>query len=197
MKTSTQKRVARLSGLLLLSLLVGALAVTAAQAMHFSGASVPSTSAGSGTSNAAQSQPGWAWGYYYSDAGASKLLAAGAQRGYYSTVAVSGTSNALQLPTLAQVRQHHGAVASTFAGSGTSNALQLPTLAQVRQHHGAVPTAYLGSGTQSASSGISSTTVWIAAAAVAGVLLIGTWALLRRRRQREEARACELSVAGC
>ena len=69
----------------------------------FSGASVPSTSAGSGTSNAAQSQPGWAWGYYYSDAGASKLLAAGAQRGDYATVAVSGTA-ALQLPTLAQLR---------------------------------------------------------------------------------------------
>ena len=56
MKTSTQKRIARLSGLLLLALLVVALAVPAAWAMRdFStGTSGPSTSAGSGTSNAAQ-----------------------------------------------------------------------------------------------------------------------------------------------
>ena len=185
MKTSTQKRIARLSGLLLLALLVVALNVTAAQAMLVvsAGTGGSSTSAVSGTSNAAQRQIGSAWGYYYYDA---------------------ATINALQLPTLAQVQQHHGAVPSTSAGSGASNAAQLPTLAQLQHVHNGpnAPSVVSGGGTvnaaQPASSGISSTTVWIVAGAVLGTLLIGTWALARRRRkQREEAPACELSVAGC
>jgi hypothetical protein len=54
MKTSTQKRIARLSGLLLLALLVVALSVPAAQAMRTSGTSVPSASAGSGAASLAQ-----------------------------------------------------------------------------------------------------------------------------------------------
>jgi hypothetical protein len=198
MKTSTQKRIAGLSGLLLLSLLVVALAVPAAQAMrNFSGTSVPSTSAGSGTINtlqlptlakvrqhhgdvastsvaAVQRPIGWAWGYYYSDAGASRLLAIGAQPGYYP-VAVSGTSNVAQLPTLAQLPRGSDRLygPSVASGGGTVTAAQ------------------------SASSGISSTTVWIAAVAVAGVLLIGAWALLRRRRQRKALPICEVYPAGC
>ena len=157
MKTSTQKRIAGLSGLLLLSLLVVALAVPAAQAMrNFSGTSVPSTSAG------------------------------------------SGTINTLQLPTLAQVRQHHGDGSSTSVA-----AVQRPTLAQLRRGPDRLygPSVASGGGTvnaaQSASSGISSTTVWIAAVAVAGVLLIGAWALLRRRRQRKALPICEVYPAGC
>ena len=50
-----------------------------------------------------------------------------------------GTNTPEQLPTLAQVRQHHGDVAA--AGSDTINDLQLPTLAQVRRHHGDVAAA--------------------------------------------------------
>jgi len=181
MKTSTQKRIAGLSGLLLLSLLVVALAVPAAQAMrNFSGTSVPSTSAG------------------------------------------SGTINTLQLPTLAQVRQHHGDGSSTsvaavqrpigwawghnYASVGSSTsvaAVQRPTLAQLRRGPDRLygPSVASVGGTvnaaQSASSGISSTTVWIAAVAVAGVLLIGAWALLRRRRQRKALPICEVYPAGC
>jgi LPXTG-motif cell wall-anchored protein len=186
MKTSTQKRIARPSGLLLLSLLVVALAVPAAQAFPSQRSTLVQlaqahrdrdrqTVAASGTSNAAQSQPGWAWGFYYSDAGASKLLAAGAQGGYYSTVAGSGTVNIAQRPTTAQLRRAHNAHGgpSGVSGGGTANAAQ------------------------SASSGISSTSVWIAAAAVLGAVLIGGWALLRRRRRREAAPACEFSAQGC
>jgi hypothetical protein len=112
-------------GPLLLSLLLAVLAVPIAQG------------------SAAQRPIGWAWGYYYySDAGASKLLAAGAQPGHY--------------------------------------------------------VAFSSGGAQAASSGISSTTVWIASLAVLGALLLGAWALVRRRRrQPEEVPACELTVAGC
>jgi hypothetical protein len=175
MKTSTQKLIARLAGLFLLSLLVVALAVPAASARRDISAGAPSTPAGSGTSSAAQRAIGWAWGYYYSDAGASKLAAMGAQRGYWAAVPVSGTISALQLPTRVQVRQHHGTVPSAYIFSGPQTV----------------------SGTQSASSGISSTTVWSAAVAVAAVLLIGAWALLRRRRQREALPICEVYPAGC
>jgi len=56
MRTSTQKRIAQFSGLLLLALLVVALAVPAAQAMRDSstGMGGSSASAGSGTSTAQQ-----------------------------------------------------------------------------------------------------------------------------------------------
>ena len=126
MKTSAQKRLARLSGLVVLSLLVVALAVQAAQAA--------------------------------------------------------------QLPTAAQIRQHKGVGAS----AGTLYAAQLPTAAQTRQHKG------VGAAQPPASSGTSSPTVWMAAAAVFGALLIGSWALaVRRRRQSEAAPGCEASVLGC
>ena len=168
MKTSTQKRIARPLGLLLLALLVVALAVPAAQAFPSQRSTLVqlaqthrdrdlNTVAASGTSKAAQSQTGWAWGYYY------------------SAVAASGTSDVAQRPTTAQLQRahygHHGP--SGVSGGGAVNAAQ------------------------SASSGISSTTVWIVAAAVLGAVLIGGWALLRRRRQREAAPACEFSAQGC
>jgi len=137
MKTSAQKRLVRLSGLLLLSLFVVALAVQAAQAARAQG---------------------------------------------------SGTINTAQLPTLAQIQQHHGVGAS----AGTVNTAQLPTLAQIRQHSG------VGAAQPPASSGISSPTVWMAAVAVFGALLIGSWALVvRRRRQSEAAPGCEASALGC
>ena len=76
MMTSTQKRIARLSGLLLLALLVVALAVPAAQAMRdfSSGTGGSSTSAGSGTGAAAQRSVGWAWGRAYADVAAARPL---------------------------------------------------------------------------------------------------------------------------
>jgi heme/copper-type cytochrome/quinol oxidase subunit 2 len=167
MKTSTHKRIARLSGVLVLSLLVVALAVPTAQAMRDFSASVPSASAESGTSNSATRPMGWAWGFYYSDAGASRLLAMGAQPGHYVAFPASGTR-----PTLAQLQRAHDRGHSVASVGGTAGAAQ--------------------------SSGISSTTVWIASVAVLGAALIGAWALARRRRrQRQEAPACELSVAGC
>jgi hypothetical protein len=126
MKTSAQKRLARLSGLVVLSFLVVALVVQAAQAA--------------------------------------------------------------QLPTAAQIRQHKGVGAS----AGTLYAAQLPTAAQTRQHKG------VGAAQPPASSGTSSPTVWMAAAAVFGALLIGSWALaVRRRGQSEAAPGCEASVLGC
>jgi hypothetical protein len=148
MQTSTHNRIARPSGLLLLALLVVALAVPAAQAFSSQRSTLLQLAqahrdrdlqavAMSGTSDAARSQPGWAWGYYYSDAGAAKLLAAGAQRGYCSPVAAGGTVNVAQRPTLAQLQKAHD---GPYAPSGVSGG-------------GTVSAA------QSASSGISSTAV--------------------------------------
>jgi hypothetical protein len=165
MKTSTRKRIARPLGLLLLALLVVALAVPAAQAFPSDRYTLLQlaqahrdrelqAAAVSSTNNAAQNQLGWAWGYYYSDA---------------------GTVNGTQRPTLAQLQKAHD---GPYASNGVSGG-------------GTASTA------QSTSSGISSTTVWIAAAAVLGAVLIGGWALLRRRSQREAAPACESSAQGC
>jgi ABC-type Fe3+ transport system permease subunit len=59
-------------------------------------------------------------------------------------------------------------------------------------------TTAAGSGAQAGPSGTSSTTYWLIGAAVAVLIAgIGAWAIARRRKQSEEAPACELSVAGC
>ena len=51
---------------------------------------------------------------------------------------------------------------------------------------------------QPASSGISSTTLWIVAGAVAAALLIGLWALTARRRgRRKSSPGCEFLPEGC
>ena len=163
MKTSAQIRLARLSGLVLLSLLVVTLAVQAAQAAQVQGS-------GSRTLTTAQ-LPTLAQIRQHSGVGAS-----------------AGTLTTAQLPTLAQIRQHNGVGAS----AGTFSTAQLPTLAQIRQHNG------VGAAQPPASSGISSATVWMAAVAVFGALLIGSWALaVRRRRQSEAAPGCEASALGC
>jgi hypothetical protein len=111
------------------------------------------------------------------------------------TGAGSGTStiNTVQLPTLAQIQQHQG------IGPYAPRVAAVQPLTQLQRAHGGL---VAGSGTSNAaqpaaSSGISSTTVWIAAVAVFGALLIGGWALARRRKQREAAPACELSASGC
>jgi hypothetical protein len=90
-------------------------------------------------------------------------------------------AKALQLPTAAQTAQHQSFVPGPFAQ------LQLPTAAQVAQHQGIAAGSVATSTTaQPASSGMSATTVWIASLVVAGALLVGAWAVLRRRRQRGE-----------
>ena len=115
-----------------------------------------------------------------------------------------------QLPTAAQVAQHHSYAPGPFAQ------LQLPTAAQVAHHQDFVPRpvaaatltpdraiaaaeahshsihqgiGYLpgAAAAQPAASGMSATTAWIiAAAAVAGALLVGAWSMVRRRRRRGE-----------
>ena len=116
----------------------------------------------------------------------------------YSLVG-SGAVNTLQLPTLAQVRQHQG-----IAGTSASQVAAAPLTQRLKAHDGFdVPYAVAGSGTSDTaqapgSSGISSATIWIVAVAVIGALLVGFWALAsRRRRQREAAPGCESSLAGC
>jgi flagellar basal body-associated protein FliL len=58
-----------------------------------------------------------------------------------------------------------------------------------------------GSVADTASSGVSSTTIWIVIAVAAGVLLVGTWLVMRRRgREPADAEAfCTLDphAAGC
>lgn len=161
MNTSARIRIERLSPLLLLALLVLALAVPAAQAMRFSGTTVP------------------------------------------STPAVSGTVDALQQPKLDQLRQYYDVMRSESAGSGMLTSAQRPTQAQFQRAHGdhSGPSVVSTGGTvdtgPSASSGISSTTVWMAAVAVVGALLISFWALARRRRQRNALPICTVEPAGC
>jgi hypothetical protein len=91
-------------------------------------------------------------------------------------------------------------------GRGGVNAAPLTLALAGTQGRGGVNAAplTLASGTQAAStstqpasSGISSTTAWIAAVAVVGALLIGSWALVRRRRQRQALPICEVHPAGC
>jgi hypothetical protein len=91
-------------------------------------------------------------------------------------------------------------------GRGGVNAAPLTLALAGTQGRGGVNAAplTLASGTQAAStstqpasSGISSTTAWIAAVAVVGALLIGSWALVRRRRQRHALPICEVYPAGC
>ena len=138
MKTKVQKRLALLASLLLLSLLVFATGIQAAQAAQVQG-----------------------------------------------TRAASDSSlTQLQLPTLAQIQQHHGAVANVAA----------VTPAAGTQGRGGVNLApvTLASAAQPASSGTSSRTAWIvagSAAAVLAVLIAGiaAWALVRRRRQPGES----------
>jgi LPXTG-motif cell wall-anchored protein len=111
-------------------------------------------------------------------------------------------AQAIQAPTLAQVQRHQGTASQTTPDS--LQGLQAPTLAQVQQHAGAAASVPLvsalagtqgrgglalahnpsASAAQTAASGTSSSTAWIAAGALAAVLLIGAWALARRRRQR-------------
>jgi hypothetical protein len=101
MNTSTQKRIARLSVLLLSALLVAVLVVPIAQALSSQSATLVQlaqahrdrdlrTMEASASGNAAQRPSGRAWGYYYSDAGASRLVAMGAQPGHYVAFTTGG-----------------------------------------------------------------------------------------------------------
>jgi hypothetical protein len=111
-----------------------------------------------------------------------------------------GLQAAQALPTSA------GTALAGTQGRGGVNAAPLTLALAGTQGRGGVNAAplTLASGTQAAStitqptsSGISSTTAWIAAVAVVGALLIGSWALVRRRRQRQALPICEVHPAGC
>jgi len=165
MKTSLQRWPVRLAGLAVLSLLVTVTGVQAAQAKALQLPTAAQT---------AQHQS-YAPGPY-----AQLQLPTAAQTAQHQSF-VPGPLAQLQLPTAAQTAQHQSFVPRPFAQ------LQLPTAAQVAQHQGIAAGSVAASTTaQPASSGMSATTVWIASLVVAGALLVGAWAVLRRRRQRGE-----------
>jgi hypothetical protein len=166
MKTSTLKWLACFSGLLLLSLLVVAPAVQAAQASRAQG-----TRTGTRNTSAAVQQPTLSQ--------VQQVLGAPPPR-----------VPAAQRPTLAQVAQVLG---HQIGGAPAPGVASAPAPRRGRGGGSFAP----ATGAAPASSGTSATTVWIVAAAVAGVVLIGGWVFLRRRRQRAAAPACELSAQGC
>jgi hypothetical protein len=111
-----------------------------------------------------------------------------------------GLQAAQALPTSA------GTALAGTQGRGGVNAAPLTLALAGTQGRGGVNAAPLttvsgtqaaSTSTQPASSGMSSTTAWIAAVAVVGALLIGSWALVRRRRQRQALPICEVHPAGC
>jgi LPXTG-motif cell wall-anchored protein len=104
---------------------------------------------------------------------------------------------ALAVPAAQAMRAFSAATgaSSTSAVRGTIGAQRQPTLAQLqRAHNGSKgPSVASGGGTvtatQPAPTGTSSTSVWIAVGAAVAVLIIAlvAWALIRRRRQPNEA----------
>jgi hypothetical protein len=172
MKITLKRRLALLAGLLLLSLPVFAIGLQAAQALPTSAGTALAGTQGRGGVNAAP----------------LTLALAGTQgRGGVNaaplTLALAGT----------QGRGGVNAAPLTLALAGTQgrggvNAAPLTTVSG---------TQAASTSTQPASSGMSSTTAWIAAVAVVGALLIGSWALVRRRRQRHALPICEVYPAGC
>ena len=181
MRTSQHKRLVRLAGLMVLSLLVAVTGVQAAQArLNEPSGPVAKT--------------------------ASSQLPSAAQVAQHKGIAASAQSlSGPQLPSAAQVAQHKGTAASAQSLSGP----QLPSAAQVAQHAGiaasaprvtavtaragtqgrggvaSVPYA-TATGAAPVSSGRSSTTAWIVGGSAALIVVIGAWALIRRRRQSGE-----------
>jgi hypothetical protein len=140
MKTSLQRWPVRLAGLAVMSLLVVATGVQAAQAQRLGGG--------------ASAQP----------------------------------FAQIQLPTAAQTAQHQGVAAGPVAAS-TLTPSQVIARAEAQRHarHEGIGYVAGAAAAQPASSGMSATTAWIVAAlVVAGALLVGAWALVRRRRRRGE-----------
>ena len=197
MKTSTQLRLVRLSGLLLLSLLVVALAVSSAQAAGSGGNSsqqltlaqvLQRHAAGATTGTAAftSAQPGT-----QGRGGIGPLAAAqaGAQdRG--------GVTLAVLTPARAgtQGRGGIGPLAAAQAGAqdrgGVTLAVLTPARAGTQGRGGIGPLAptYVA---QPASTSSPSSTTWIAIGSALAVLIVGltAWVLIRRRRSAELASA--------
>jgi cobalamin biosynthesis Mg chelatase CobN len=150
MKTSLQRWSIRLAGVAVLSLLVTATGVQAAQAKAL-------------------------------------RLPTAAQTAQRQGVA-AGPYAQLQLPTAAQTARHQGVAAGSGAASTTTPSQAIAS-AEAQRHALHKGNGYLpgAAAAQPASSGISAATAWIVAAlAVVGALLVGAWALVRRRRQRGE-----------
>ena len=157
MKTSLHRRLVPLAGLVVLSLLVAATGVQAAQArlMEPSGP-VSKTS--------------------------SSQLPTAAQVAQHKGIVTSAQSlSGVQLPTAAQVAQHKGLVASP--PRVTAVTARAGTLG--RGGVASVPYAR-ATGAAPVSSGSSSTTAWVVAGSAALIVVIGAWALIRRRRQPRE-----------
>ncbi len=163
MKTSTQLRLVRLSGLLLLSLLVVALAVSSAQA------------AGSGGNSSQQ----------LTLAQVLQRHAAGATTGTAAfTSAQPGTQGRGGIGPLA------AAQAGAQDRGGVTLAVLTPARAGTQGRGGIGPLAptYVA---QPASTSSPSSTTWIAIGSALAVLIVGltAWVLIRRRRSAELASA--------
>ena len=133
MRTSQHKRLVRLAGLMVLSLLVAVTGVQAAQARL--------------------NEPS-------------------------GPVAKTASS---QLPSAAQVAQHKG----TAASAPRVTAVTARAGTQGRGGVASVPYA-TATGAAPVSSGRSSTTAWIVGGSAALIVVMGAWALMRRRRQSGE-----------
>jgi len=164
MKTTVHKRLARLAGLLVLSLLVAAIGIQAAQAATVSG-----TGAGSGAAS------------FTTPAQLQGLTAV--QLHHYI-----GKGQSMTAVTASAGTQGRGGVA---VASITPNQPQGSTSAQLRSFNGRFqPTANVLAA-QATSPGTTSTSAWIIAGSAAAVLLVGlaAWTLTRRQKPGQLASA--------
>ena len=157
MRTSQHKRLVRLAGLMVLSLLVAVTGVQAAQArLNEPSGPVAKT--------------------------ASSQLPSAAQVAQHKGIAASAQSlSGPQLPSAAQVAQHKG----TAASAPRVTAVTARAGTQGRGGVASVPYA-TATGAAPVSSGRSSTTAWIVGGSAALIAAMGAWALMRRRRQSGE-----------
>ena len=169
MKTTVHKRLARLAGLLVLSLLVAAIGIQAAQAATVSGT-------GAGSSAASLATPVQLQG----------LTAA--QLHHYI-----GKAQSMTVTTASAGTQGRGGVA---VASIAPNQSQGSTTALPRNFNGRFQPAAHVLTAQAVSSGTTSTSAWIIAGSAAAVLLVGfaAWTLTRRQKpgQLASANFCSL-----
>ena len=166
--TTVQRRIALLAGLLLLSLLVFATGIQAAQA-----AIVTGTGAGSGTTATPVTiQDSWVTAANTAPTSQSVAGAAATPQDGWLTAANTAARN------------QNVAQAGTAPQDGWLTAANTAARNQDVAQAGTAPV----SGAQTVSADTSSTTAWIAVGSAAAVLLVGfaAWALIRRRRQPDE-----------
>ena len=166
--TTVQRRIALLAGLLLLSLLVFATGIQAAQA-----AIVTGTGAGSGTTATPVTiQDSWVTAANTAPTSQSVAGAAATPQDGWLTAANTAA------------RDQNVAQAVTAPQDGWLTAANTAARNQDVAQAGTAPV----SGAQTVSADTSSTTAWIAVGSAAAVLLVGfaAWALIRRRRQPDE-----------